>query len=164
MEAVVHRYGERQRPQNAQHDQEKSSQRIQYQRYRLEQQFQKTTEEIAHALPGLVFEAFRRHARHRFQVRRRPSQILDLTFIFLIIDQIRRFRISRHRLVFQFLPLLGILPYVQCLAFHDTVTAGNYRTHDPVDSPQNECRKEHNACPQTKRSEERVNINRLGSR
>ena len=164
MEAVVHRYGERQGPQNAQYDQEEGSQRVQYQRNRLEQQFQKAAEKIVHALPGLVFEAFRRHARHCFQVRRRPSQILDLAFIFLVVDQIRRFRIPCHRLVFQLLPLLGILPYVQRLAFHYIVAAGNHRTHDAVESSQNECGEEHDARTQTKRSEERVNVNRLGSR
>ena len=92
------------------------------------------------------------------------SQILDLAFIFLVVDQIRRFRIPCHRLVFQLLPLLGILPYVQRLAFHYIVAAGNHRTHDAVESSQNECGEEHDARTQTKRSEERVNVNRLGSR
>ena len=163
VEAVIHRDGECQRPQDGEHDKEERPQRVQYQPHRLKEQFQKTAEGVADGLLDFILAALDGHPRHRLQFRRRPAQVLNLPLVFLVADQIGCFRVPHQCLVFQFLPFLGVLLHVKRLPLQDAVAAGDDGTHDAVDGSQHEGGEEHDARPDAERAEQRIHVYRLGA-
>ena len=163
VETVIHRNGECQRPQDGEHDEEECPQRVQYQPHRLKEQFQKTAEGVADGLLDFILAALDGHPRHRLQFRRCPAQVFNLPLVFFVADQISRFRVTHQSLVFQFLPLLGVLLHVERLPLQDAVATGDDGTHDAVDGSQHEGGEEHDARPDAKRTEQRIHIYWLGT-
>ncbi len=159
VEPVVHGEGERQRPQNREHDQKECSKRVDRKTRGIEQQLEK----VAHQLPKphlhVVPRSLAPHADDLAQVR--DAELGEFLVVGFVVHQ-PRLALAHPCFVFQIVFLLLVCPQIHRLPLQDGVRALHHGRHDGVDRPQYDGREEHDAQTNGKRPQEREHVDRFG--
>jgi len=148
---------------NRQDDQKERPQRVDQQRGSGEQKLQHLAEEVADTFLHVVSTALDIHSGHRNHVAGRPAQLFELTVELLVRDEVGRFGVAHHRLVFEFVFLLAVLVHVERLRFEHPVRALYDGAQHSVDRAEDECRKKHDAEADGERSQQRIHVNGFGA-
>ena len=121
VKAVPDGDSERYRAEDGKDNQEERPQRVDQQCGSGEKQLQHLAEEVADAFLHVVSTALDIHSGHRDHIARRPAQLFELPVELLVRDEVGRFGVAHHRLVFELVFLFAVLVHVECLRFEHPV-------------------------------------------
>ena len=161
MEAVPTRYRKGYGSEYREDDEEECSQRVYDKGCGIEHQFQQFTEEVLNSLFHIVHRTVHIHSASLNRIQR--TEFIELVVKRLLIHEVGRFGIAFHRLKFQLILLLAILVHIEGLRFKDSVRSRHDGRHHAVERAQHQCREEHDTQSESKGTQERKDIYRLGS-